>query len=87
MVSKKDETRFTIKFNPENPRHQEAIRILNEVGRAKTAMIADALHLYAYNNGRMVTVIASDEVRQSTSISYAANSTEAHASPRRDSIK
>ena len=48
MVSKKNEARFTIKFNPANPRHREAMRVLNEAGRSKAALIADALCLYAH---------------------------------------
>ena len=43
---KKNEARFTIKFNPINPRHREAMRILNDAGRGKAALIADALCMY-----------------------------------------
>ena len=52
-MSKKDETRFTIKFNPSIPRHREAMRILNEAGRWKAALIADALCLYAHYGADM----------------------------------
>ena len=45
---KKNEARFTIKFNPANPRHREAIRMLNEAGRCKASLIADALCVYAH---------------------------------------
>ena len=48
MAAKKDESKFTIKFNPVNPRHREAVRILNEVGRGKAALIAEALYIYAH---------------------------------------
>ena len=48
MESKKNEARFTIKFNPANPRHREAMRILNEAGRGKAALIADALCMYTH---------------------------------------
>ena len=48
MDAKKNEARFTIKFNPVNPRHREAMRILNEAGRGKAALIADALCMYAH---------------------------------------
>jgi len=48
MDTKKNEARFTIKFNPVNPRHREAMRILNETGRGKAALIADALCMYAH---------------------------------------
>ena len=51
MDAKKDETRFTIKFNPANPRHKEAMRILNEDGgRRKASLIADALCMYVHGN-------------------------------------
>jgi hypothetical protein len=43
---KKDEARFTIKFNPANPRHKKAIQLLNEAGRRKAPVIADALCMY-----------------------------------------
>ena len=45
---KKNEARFTIKFNPANPRHREAIRMLNEAGRSKASLIADALCVYEH---------------------------------------
>ena len=45
--AKKNEARFTIKFNPANPRHQEAMRMLNDAGRCKASLIADALNMYA----------------------------------------
>ena len=44
---KKNEARFTIKFNTANPRHKEAIRMLNGAGRSKASLIADALCMYA----------------------------------------
>ena len=46
MDTKKNEARFTIKFNPINPRHREAMRLLNEAGRTKASLIADALCMY-----------------------------------------
>jgi len=47
MGTKKDETRYTIKFNPANPRHKEAMRMLDESGgRRKASLIADALCVY-----------------------------------------
>ena len=45
--AKKNEARFTIKFNPANPRHREAMRMLDEAGRCKASLIADALCVYA----------------------------------------
>ena len=53
MDAKKDETRFTIKFNPVNPRHREAIRILNEAGRGKASLIADAICMYIHYGADM----------------------------------
>ena len=49
MGAKKDEAKFTIKFNLVNLRHREAARILNESGRGKAALIAEALYAYAYH--------------------------------------
>jgi len=40
---KKDECRFTIRFNPDIPEHAQAIQLLNESGRAKASLIASAL--------------------------------------------
>ena len=45
-MRKKNENRFTIKFNPANPRHKEAMRILDEAGRRKASLIADALCMF-----------------------------------------
>ena len=45
--AKKNEARFTIKFNPSNPRHKEAMKMLNKAGRCKASLIADALCVYA----------------------------------------
>jgi len=49
MTNKKNETRFHVKFNPENPRHNEAIEILNKHGRGMASLIADALCMYVYD--------------------------------------
>jgi len=46
---KKDETRFTVKFNPANPRHRDAIRILNTAGGRVAGLIADALCFYSHH--------------------------------------
>ena len=43
MGMKKNEARFTIKFDPNNPRQREAMRILNDAGRRKAALITDAI--------------------------------------------
>ena len=49
MGSKMYEARFTIKFDPANPRQREAMRILNEAGRRKAALITDAI-LYMFGS-------------------------------------
>jgi len=43
---KKDETRFTIRFNPADPRHQRAVEALEKAGRRKASLIADAICEY-----------------------------------------
>lgn len=48
MAAKKDIARFTIRFNIENPRHNEAMRILNKHGKGMASLIADALCMYVY---------------------------------------
>ena len=48
MTTKKDESRFTIRFNQENPRHKEAIRILNRHGKGMASLIAESLCMYVH---------------------------------------
>jgi len=55
MGTKKDEARFTIKFNPVNPRHREAVRILNGAGRCKASLIADAICMYIHYSAGTAT--------------------------------
>ena len=43
---KKDETRFTIRFNLADPRHQIAMNALSAAGRRKSTLIADAICEY-----------------------------------------
>ena len=45
MAAKKDASRYTIKFDPAIPSHKEAMRTLDEVGRGKAALIADAIRI------------------------------------------
>jgi|GEM_PF-3372430 len=45
MAAKKDASRYTIKFNPDIPSHKEAMRTLDEAGRSKAALIADAIRM------------------------------------------
>ena len=48
MAIKKDEARFTIRFNQENPRHNKAMQILNQNGKGMASLIADALCMYIH---------------------------------------
>ena len=43
---KKDETRFTVRFNPIDPRQKTAMDVLKSSGRRKASLIADALCEY-----------------------------------------
>ena len=45
---KKNEARYTIKFNTANPRHREAMRILDKTCRGKAGLIADALCMFSH---------------------------------------
>jgi len=48
---KKDETRFTIRFNSVDPRHQAAMDALQASGRRKASLIADAVCEYLARHG------------------------------------
>jgi len=82
MGNKKDETRFSIKFNPTYPRHQEAIRILNEAGRGKAVLIADVLHMYSRSGVRL----GGDLSMNHHPISQHPSSLTAHESPGKDHV-
>ena len=45
MGAKKDASRYTIKFDITIPSHKEAMRTLDETGRSKAALIADAIRI------------------------------------------
>jgi UDP-3-O-acyl-N-acetylglucosamine deacetylase len=45
MAAKKDASRYTIKFDPAIPSHMEAMQTLNEAGRSKATLIADAIRI------------------------------------------
>jgi len=45
MAAKKDASRYTIKFDPTIPSHKEAMQTLDEAGRGKAALIADAIRI------------------------------------------
>ena len=73
MKTKKVEARFTIQFNLDNPRHKEAVQILNEAGRGKAVLIADALYVYSRyvanaidNIGNNKSVLVQHEVTPTT---------------------
>ena len=48
---KKDEARFTIRFNPVDPRHHRAMEVLEKAGRRKASLIADAVCEYLARHG------------------------------------
>jgi len=43
---KKDDARFTIRFNSVDPSHQKAMAVLHAAGRRKASLIADAVNEY-----------------------------------------
>lgn len=46
MNGKKNPAKFTISFNEKNPKHQQAVTVLNHAGRNKAFLIAEALDVY-----------------------------------------
>jgi len=48
---KKDEARFTIRFNAADPRQQKAMNALKAAGRRKASLIADAVNEYLIRHG------------------------------------
>ena len=54
-MDKKDKGRFTIKFNSKNPRHNEAMKILNDYGKGMSSLIADALYMYVHHGSNMAS--------------------------------
>jgi len=53
--TKKNKATYTIKFNPIDPRHQEAMRVLDGAGRRKAQLIAEAICLYVHYGATMVS--------------------------------
>jgi len=51
VVGKKDENRFTLQFDPNDERHQKAIRILNSQGRRKANYIANLIFSNCNDDG------------------------------------
>ena len=43
---KKDEARYTVRFNPADPRHQVVMAALDAAGRKKASFLADAAYYY-----------------------------------------
>jgi len=62
MATKKDESRFTVRFNQENPRHKEAMRILNRHGKGMASLIADALCVYVQIGANFVGDLVKEEI-------------------------
>jgi hypothetical protein len=65
---KKEEMRLTIRFNPADPRHREAARILNESGRSKAIIVANALWEYSFRRDTspdMETTPRSNKIHES----------------------
>ena len=64
MAAKKDASRYTIKFDPAIPSHKEAMRTLDEAGRGKAALIADAIRirntLYSRNADAIDALLPND---------------------------
>jgi len=65
MATKKDEARFTIKFNAKNPRHNEAIQILNKYGRGMASLIAESLCMYVHYGAKNIDDLAKVVEQQS----------------------
>ena len=51
---KKNEMRFTIRFNPADPRHKITINALNASGRRIATLIADAVYDYLVRHGSII---------------------------------
>jgi len=48
---KKDRTRFTIRFNPADPRHMRTVAALEKAGRRKASLIVEAVCEYLARHG------------------------------------
>ena len=58
MNTKKKPERFTIQFDINIPNHQEAIKTLNEAGRSKAPLIAEAIHIMNAFNAYKTSALA-----------------------------
>ena len=74
---KKNPARFTVKFNPTNPRHQKAITLLECAGRCKASLIADALVMYDHYGANMAADLIAPRPQDSILTSQHYNSTVA----------
>ena len=57
-MKKKDENRFTIRFNPADPRQQMVRDALAASGRRKAALLTDAVYEYLIRHGGDGTSVA-----------------------------
>jgi len=53
MAGKKDKNRFTLQFDPDDERHQKAVRILNHQGRKKANYIANLIFANCNDDGSL----------------------------------
>ena len=51
-IDKKGKTRFTIRFNPADPKHQRTIEVLSTAGRRKASLISEAVCEYLAQHDR-----------------------------------
>ena len=59
---KKEEMRFSIRFNHADPRHRNAARMLNQLGRSKAIIVADALWEYGLKHGTLADISGNNDV-------------------------
>ena len=64
---KKEEMRFSIRFSPADPRHRIAAQMLNQVGRSKAIIVADALWEYGLKHGTLMDISDSQGTTSTTS--------------------
>ena len=85
MAAKKDASRYTIKFDPTIPIHQEAMQTLDEAGRSKAALIADAIHirnaLYSRNTNAIAVLLPNVSQQPAPALSQVECMTETATPP------
>lgn len=77
---KKDGAKFTIRFNNAIPRQREAMRMLDEAGRGKATLIADALHFYARIKANMEDALLHNSMQESAPTTFNKGCSEGFAS-------